>query len=470
MKVLISDITSAIAKVSELASDNTKQVPGVLFIISENKLGIAYTDGRKAVIEYIEAETDDTDPIGQTVFDYTRLVGAINNCQPSGRIVVDDIVFRFESNDVVILEAEQKCLTDDGNGNEEYVTLAVKQMKLTRFDVKSSLRTAILGRMDYDKIFEQTMTDEWTVSEFVDILSRMSVEKSRVVYMSPNIQKVFVSNSAYVTAAPVSKIDVTPLEYEELRRNLEAEGKASEYEDRANELSRRLNFPATIATNTAKQVCGILGKLSQDEKLFTCTDSGYMRIFTDNDKIGIWLEMTDGSKAQTSQFERFASIEYDTYQLNFVREFLADAMKSAMAASSSEKMDIMFEENNGCVELKVNASNTNASVNDTYHVKADGCIETQGNITNLKLSVSSKVINSMLAQLKTDMIAVDISILVDGSPCIRLAELDMDKVRDKYYSTRSRLGLTDIDPTPDEEKIKYRTETLGVAQYTMLSK
>lgn len=468
MKVLVQDITSAVAKITELVNGD-KTVTGVLLKCCGDKLKVCYSDGNRSLIEIIDVVEEDGDIKDDIVLDYSRLCGALNNCQPSGRIVVDYIGIKFTGERTVEIHAEQKCLvSEEDSDNPEYRVMAVKKMALNWTKASDSLKTAILGRIDYDNILNTHVSDEWEIEELVEVLSKTSTEKGRVVYMSPSIQKVFVANIAHVTAVPVSEVEVTPMDIEVLRKELEESGEIEQFEERKSKLYHRMNFPGTITTAIAKKVCGILNKCGKGLKVYTHTANGFLTIVVEGETVGIMVDMPQGSKAQTGQFEKFSSIEYSSYQLDFVREFLSDAIKSAVASTNSEKLMLTFKVgDSGEAVLVIRASNGTASVNDEYKVTAADCIDTLGDLDGRQIKVSIKVINDMINQLKEDIVAMDIQMYDDGTVCIRLADIDNDRLREEYYNAREKLGLSDIDPTPDEEKVKYRAKVLRTTQYNI---
>lgn len=471
MKLFIKDITAEMNKISELVSGE-KNIPGILLAIDETEMKIRYADGKKAYSGRIDIEHEEGDINGEIVVDYNNLMGVINKCQPSGIIVVDYINMLFTEANVIDIVAQQKCLMDNGTEEGEFRVLAEKRMKLSWNEVNSSLRTAILGRMDYDGIFNADVTDTWDIEELQEVFMKCSTEKSRIIYMSPSIQKAFVANLAHTTAVPISQMDVSPMDVEILADSMTKDGATKEQiEEETEKLYNRMKFPATISTTIAKQVCGILSKIGKGVTVYTHADKGYFNIFTEDEQTGIWFAMSEGSKAQTSQFEKYSSIVYDSYQINFVREFLVDAIKSAVSSSASEKLVFSFEKNEaGEIEIVLAVTNSNASVNDVYKVVCDDVIDTIGDIESRQLKIALKVYEDMLSQLKTEMVGMDIKIMSDGSACIRLAEIDMEKNIEMYYEARERLGLNDIEPTPVEEKIGYRVKTLKTTQYTLVAK
>ena len=471
MRVLVKDITGEMSKIAELVNGD-KTIPGVLLSIEETEMKVRFSDGKKAFSGTISIERNETDPIKDIVVDYTALMNILNKSQPSGIITVDWMDMDFVGSNTINIKVQQKLLSENDTGEEEYRVLAEKNMQLTWNDVDSSLRTKILGRMDYDSIFNADSTDEWDTEELQDVLTRCGVEKSRVIYMSPKIQRVFVANLAHTTEVPVSSMEVSPLDIELLTTRLSEEGmEADDVEIEVSKLYDRMKFPVVISTGTAKQICGILNKIGKGKKIYLHTKGEFLSIFTGDEKNGIWFAMSEGSKAQTNQFEKYRSVEYNNYQISFIREFLVDAVKSAIASSASEKLAFSFEETeDGETEIVMTATNSNASINDTYRVICDDIIDTVGDIDKRTFKISLKVFDDMLSQLKTTIIAMDIKVMADGSACIRLAELDDEKALQMYYSTRERLQLTDIDPTPIEEKMKYRDKTLKVSQYTLVAK
>ena len=279
-------------------------------MIDETEMKIRYADGKKAYSGRIDIEHEEGDINGEIVVDYNNLMSVINKCQPSGIIVVDYINMLFTEANVIDIVAQQKCLMDNGTEEGEFRVLAEKRMKLSWNEVNSSLRTAILGRMDYDGIFNADVTDTWDIEELQEVFLKCSTEKSRIIYMSPSIQKAFVANLAHTTAVPISQMDVSPMDVEILVDSMTKDGATKEQIEKETEkLYNRMKFPATISTTIAKQVCGILSKIGKGVTVYTHADKGYFNIFTEDEQTGIWFAMSEGSKAQTSQFEKYSSID-----------------------------------------------------------------------------------------------------------------------------------------------------------------
>ena len=183
MRVDINKITSTINKISDMTSGD-KIIPGVMLNISENKLDVCYADNNKSFIETLDVETNETDMIGASVVvDFSQIHRAINNCQPSGIIKVSDVYFKYNEKTITI-SAEQSFELKDSEGNTtENKKMGKKSMDITWVKPDSSMKTAVLSRMNYASIFESDgVPDEFDKDELINALSKTSVEKGRQLY------------------------------------------------------------------------------------------------------------------------------------------------------------------------------------------------------------------------------------------------------------------------------------------------
>ena len=164
MRVSVSKITSAINKINDITSGD-KQIPGVMLDLSENLLKICYSDGHKSFIEHIDVETEETDRIGAVVVDFTQIKRAIDNCQPSGIIKIDENVFEYKEK-VITISADQTFNAYDNEGNEiGSQKMGKKSMDLAWVEPGSDMKSSILLRLKYDDFFES----DWLDDEFVYI-------------------------------------------------------------------------------------------------------------------------------------------------------------------------------------------------------------------------------------------------------------------------------------------------------------
>jgi hypothetical protein len=238
-----------------------------------------------------------------------------------------------------------------------------------------------------------------------------------------------------------------------------------------------------MAQNIAKALIGVLNKCTSETVRLHRNDKFCNIIMEeDTEKVGVMFEMVQPSKAQIGALDRYNSLEYKTYQLRFLREFLVNNIKSALNASKSDKTKIKFElsEETGAVSLVIASGNAGASIADVYSVECEDCVDINGDITTKEFNISLQVFADMLSQLKTDYVELDFNIGEANATCIRVAEIDSNKLAIEYEKGReetARLcaerGVTfdpAITPTDVNVKLNYRINTLGTKQYTMLAK
>lgn len=469
MKINNSEFTGAISKVKEILNGD-KPGQSILLTIEPDTLSIKFYNGKKALVEKIGYTREEGDINGDIVVNFDKLTRALDSCQPNGRIIVDELGVIFKPNNIMTIVAEQKCLIDIDEQTQQAKVLSIKMMDIKWSKATDTMVGKLLTRMKYDDIFDTDNSDSWEVSELCSIFGKTSTEKSRVIYMSPTIQKVFVVNTAHVTAVPVSKLDIDELTVLSTREELKSEGKTEEeIESAVENMYKRMNNPATVSSNNIKKICGILNKLAKDSKVYTYIKDGCFNLFNDEETVGISFTMDQGNQAQMSQFNQYNSKGYDSYQINFVREFLADCIKTALSAIEAEKTVVSFRKNDlDELEMVISAVNSGASVNDTYYVIAEQFIDSKGDILDRKLNVNLKLLNDMLAQLNETMVSVDISVYDNNQACIRIGDINEEKLAKCYYVKKDELGLKDVDPVPDKDKMSYRVDTLETCQYAMI--
>lgn len=477
--------------ISALTSGD-KSIPGVLLTTvktedGEEKLKVCYSDGHKSLIKEIDVELEDSDYLGKVVVSYEALSRAIANCQPSGSIKVDQIEFEYAPGNIIVIKADLSVETKDAEGNVVgQRVMANKRMDVAWVEPGSNMKASILTRMDYDALFtdpEAETADHYIIGELTDALSRTSVEKNRAIYLSTKTQKIFVSNTAHLTAVPIQGYDMTQERLDEIRGQLVENGT---YSDEAFEAAcanerNRMHSSVVIPQNIAKAIISILGQTSADKnsdevQLYTKSRYCVLYMDTEDDKLAIWFEMAQGSKTHIGALERYNSLQYQSFQLMFMREFLENSIKSALAVTKSDKIKFKFEptESDQAVtelDLVIEAGSASASVVDKYKVNPSEINDPTNSLAQKEFNVSLKVFWDMLSQLKTEFVALDFDI--QGTPgneltCIRLAEVDTVKMQAAYMSARE--GLQDGERTPLDKKMAFRESTLNVVQYAMLTR
>lgn len=485
MRVNIAELTSAVGKISDLVVGD-KQVPGVMLdLSSDGLLKVCYTDGHKSLIEELHVELDENDVVDKIVVSYDMFNRAIANCQPSGNIKVDECKIEYLNDKLIRLSADQLYDVTDSEGNvEQTKRLSTKKMDLAFVKPGSDMKSAIFTRMKYDDIFNADTTDVFNKKEFINALTKTTTEKGRPVYISNKMQGMFVANQVHTTSVPISKLEVSDERLAEIKSELQSQNNFTEeaYAEAVNKESDRIHFSIAIQYNNAKSLIGILNKTKSDE-VYVYTKDRFCNIFIDNEDetVGIWFEMATASRVHIETLQRFDSIPYTSYQITFMREFLADIVKSALNVTNSEKTVFSFSKNEeGTTEIEFSAGSSNASVADSYKVVCDKVLDSAGDITERKFNISLKILSEMINQIKTNWLAFDLYISDDGTTYLRIGEINDNKLATEYTKARRKTeelctaqGIAfdcNSTPTPVELMLNYRVDVLDTKQFTMLSK
>ena len=217
----------------------------------------------------------------------------------------------------------------------------------------------------------------------------------------------------------------------------------------------------------------MLSKVKSD-KIYLEKVDAFCNIFVDNDeeKFGIWFKIPQGTGMHINFVDRHTALGYTTYQMTFLKDLFQNAVSQALTTTKSEKVELKFnavensEDNKVEYEVSINGGSASASTSNMSKFKAEDVVDTLGDLSSRSLNISLKVLDDMIKQLKTDLIAFDVDISTDDKVCIRLAEIDMEKRAAQYQIMR--MGLDDNTPTPIESKLEARNETLIVKEYTTL--
>ena len=392
MRVALKDITSALAKVKGFTSD-IKSISGVLFRVKENELDVCFSNGKKSIIEKIDAVNDSSDYIGDIVLSYNRIMDIIDVCQPTGKIFVDEVYMDFKENNIIVVKAQKKMVRVNKDGEDVEKVISNFEQSISWVLPTDSLKYNMLTRMEYEDIFsEGEAFDTWNTQEFAGILAKTTSEKTKNTYFSSSRQCAFVVNLAYT-------LDIN--------------------------MTERINLNMAISSATAKALVDVLGKMGNDKDSITITSDGkYCNIYSEDKKVGMWFELSAPTKTDVDAIDRYREKEYKTYQMNFVTEALQNVIKSAITSDKMEKTSFRFvKDESGQVSLEINSINSGASIKSNYDVACDKCVDETGTVEELELPVSLKVIESVLSNCKTDFVAFDVEVDEDEGKFIRISEV-----------------------------------------------
>lgn len=483
MYVGLKDFTGAINKITDMVSSD-KTVPGVLLRLAKDEsdetagiLSVGYTDGHKAVVQELKVQLEETDKIGDTSTTYEQLSAAIASCQPHGKIEVDTLRLEYFPESLK-LSIEQFISTPDETGENTVRTkMGNKIIDVVCLDLEKNIKAKVLLRQKYENIFKGEQLDEYDRVELIDLLNRTSTEKGKLIYFSSVKQEVLVANQAHAVACKVSGYELSEDEKQFIKQELAGNGITDEeaFNKVCKEKTDRIHSSFVIFQQMAKSVSSILNRLVSDTVYVEVANS-FCNIFVDNDdeKVGICFELPKGSKVHLNYVESFSSLDYKTYQLTFLKDLIEDAIKQALNTTKSEQVKVKIEaetdEETGrtAYYMTLAGGSASASTSNMNRFRADDAVDSVGDLVSKEFNISLKVVLDMISQIKTDLLTFDVDVSDNDSVKIRIAEIDLQKQIEQYNIMRADLDAN--TPTPIERKLEARDKTLGMRQFTMLSK
>ena len=440
----VKDITDTMKKITAIASAD-KTVPGVLIEVGDTEMGLSYSNGRKAIIEKFGYIKEEGDRVGRFAVSYELLSGVISNCQSSGNIIVNELSLKVEDTTIKIVAEQKACMNDVEVGSEEEAdlqTFARKEFILPWKAIDADMKTALLGRMNYDNIFSGAGSESptvWNIGELKEIINKVTSEKGRTAYIKTKDSYAFVANTAYVTVVPFSNTNMHAI---------------------------------VLESGAMKMISDIISTLHdglQEVNVYT-VEGKFLNLFSADGSMGLWFEMSQPNQLQMTNLARYEQSQYNTYQLMFRREFLADAIKSALNTGKAEKTTLEFADSTSReegIELQIKSGTVGSSSCDKYTVQVESVIDRTNSIKQAKITIAIKIMNDMISMLKSDFIALDIK--SENGTTIRLAEIDASQYYDMNVSKNAELGVNGFALLDEPTELEIRKDCLGVTQYVAAS-
>lgn len=440
----VKDITDTMKKITAIASAD-KTVAGVLIEVEESEMGLSYSNGRKAIIEKFDYTKEDGDRVGRFAVSYELLSSVINNCQSSGNIIVNELSISIDDTTVKITAEQKACMNDVEVGSEEEAdlqTFAKKEFSMPWKAIGTDMKTSLLGRMNYDNIFNGAGSETptvWNIGELKEIITKVTSEKGRTAYIKTKDSYAFVANTAHVTVVPFENTNLHAI---------------------------------VLETSAMKMISDIISTLHeglQEVNVYT-VEGKFLNLFSADGRMGLWLEMSQPNQLQITNLARYEQSQYNTYQLMFRREFLADAIKSALNTGKAEKTTLEFIESTSRqdgLELQIKSGNVGSSSCDKYTVQVESVIDRTNSIKQAKITIAIKILNDMITMLKSDFVALDIK--SENGVIIRLAEIDAGEYYDANVLKNAELGVNGFALLSEPDELEIRKQCLGVTQYVAAS-
>lgn len=303
---------SAVAKVDKLSADNTKSRQ-VLFDVNDNEIYFVYSDGKKSIVEKLEAELEDADINERAIVDIAKIKDVLESCSSRGMLRCDEVHIHFDGKDQMTASAVKYMLRErDGMELKKVDSRISKKFKYLRAD--SLKNGSLLTRFNYKGLFEamngEFTFDEWENANLREMLARTSRVDKAPAFISSKQSAAFANTQSYLTYIP---------------------------------LSESVQHSFSMDCKVARAVSDILGSLDCTKTFVTVLNNRYCYMISGDEKIGLMLENVPVNRMTLSSIERYTSIEYNDYSLVFNREILTDTLVRALGAAKDENTVLSFK-------------------------------------------------------------------------------------------------------------------------------
>lgn len=377
MIVSLDKITGAMQKVKSFAQD-IKTVPGVLLKLEDDVIEVCYSDGKKSIVEKIEAVMQEGEQLGNIIVPYQMFMDIINVCQPTSVIECDDLIVTAKENNILSVETTKYSIVGrEVNGEVETerkpVSKFKQEIKYSRPD--EDIRYGILSRMDYDSIFESEKGDVWDKDVLQDALNRLNKEDGKVCYFSGKLKAAFVVNVGHTIYIPKDEVE---------------------------------DCGFSVSSKVAKYLVEILSKTDVDSVRVSTEEVRYCKITTPDEAVGIWFEMASGLNMDAASLKAYESKQYEQYQVVFNRYALQDVVKRAISSDTTDTTSLTFTSADDELVVSIVSGGT-ASKSKDFYVIAEGHIDNTGKLLETKIPISLKALNDIIDNCAGNYLIMDIA-------------------------------------------------------------
>jgi len=377
MIVALDKLTNAMLKVKSFAQD-IKTVPGVLLNLGDNQIEVCYSDGKKSIIEKVDAIMQQGEQLGQIVVPYQVFMDMISICQPSGTIICDDLTITVKENNILSVETIKYAIVSREVGDsteEEKKPVSKFKQEIKYYRADEDIRYGILSRMDYDSIFNSEKFDVWDKSRLQETLNKLNKEDGKVCYFSSQIKAAFVTNVDHTICIPRDEIEENGF---------------------------------SLTSKMARYIVEILNKTDADKVQVAVEDMRYCKITTPDETVGIWFEMAPAVRMDFMTLQSYEAKQYAQYQLVFNRHALQDAIKRAISGDNANTTSLTFTDTEDGLIVNI-VHGGSASKSKDFYVIAEAYKDTTGKILETKIPVSLKAISDIIDICSGDYLLIDIT-------------------------------------------------------------
>lgn len=413
MKLDLAKFSNANSNIEILTKDiNSKQY--LMLDIQDDCVKVCYSDGKISYIESVEGEGEEGDSVNKVVVELSGLLQKLGVCKAKAPIQVDPLQLAIVSEDAIEMNCQKyidKLVVDEDG---EYVDDGTGQAKTERVDtnkvntklkfhqISDNIRFSMTTKMNYDEIFNG---DGWVtceVSEFKNLLNKLSkTDGARDCYISPKKKSGFSVGTAYTV--------VLPLNFE--------------------------GVACSLSVSAVKKLYNVLSKVKAETVNLLAESSQFLKVTSEDKDLGLVFEQSPVVKQQLATLGTFESMDYSTQGLQFYKAVLSDMVDGTVAVSGAEiETALEFMVEGDAVKASTVKKGTGNGI-DTFSVTTSKVIGELSQFAGFRVELSFNVLKTILGNCDGEFVEFGFANMEDEK-YMRITDITKDGKEDKvlgYY-------------------------------------
>lgn len=437
-----------------------KNVPGLLLDIHENDIDICFSNGNKTFIKNIAKQNEEDDIKGKIIVNFKAFKTAVDACEPFGVIETKTIQIVNDTEASMKIVAEKIVpIIKDGERVDDKVASVVEQRVGYEPEEKAvnNVKVSILLRERYEllKAFDEEYIeekypgvdidsglrplnfteweetrDEWDKAELCNVLTKLSAEKSKVMYVSQKSKIGFVQNTATNVSLPIKS---------------------------------NIKHIIALPTNVAKGLADVLNKLNEDVIYTHMIDKFKMSFSTADGKFAVMVTNLMPDKNHLTGFNGVTAKQYTNCIMNFNKDVMLSVFKGAKVATSTDKIELKIvpEKNADGVITDIKAileiTNSGSSTANKYDLIPEMFIVGE-DFEEMKVNINLQTMIDAIT--RTDEAYIGMDIHDSKIKTIRVSGIDIQKMEEVKAKV-----IEDGAEWDNEARKNYRGSYIGVTTY-----
>lgn len=440
MKAASVDLIKAVKRVQNLIEGEKIRGDVMIQFGGENS-GICYSNGSKTV--YSRFSFTECDGERAVVVDFPKLESIVIGSASKGNIVTEYIEMEIVDEKVIKFTIPKEVKVNV-EGKDEFIDGGKSSVQIGYKTLDSDLRSKLYAKIDYEElkwepeINEDALSKEYDAGmflagEIVKAFSKVIGDPRTMIYMSPQLGRVFSTGAQYYVEVPMVDTSVKMITY----------------------------------SSEAKAIMGMLSTIKEDEDVKVEIKNS-TKIVISTEEFTVTVDMQKGSATMVNAFKSYYDTKFNALCLDMHKELFLSQIDMISNFAKVDKVSLSIDTGDGVIKFGVSTSSS--SEKNNAEVTIEGLLEgeIEENRENLmQYSIYVKTLREMVAKCDTPYFAMDLSFVNAKGKALRIGEID---INNRYEQTKVAASAAGVEPKDLEMSVKMgiRERSIGTKAYTMV--